>query len=118
MRPSEASVDVTDTHNAEVTGIAWVRPRLSSRPRTPVGQQRGFGELPPRAVVPRQGGRAPRCVRRSVRDCHLPCLWLGLSLPMRGGYADHIHLWADGIRARASESETISNRAASRAACQ
>ena len=29
---------------------------------------------------------------------------------MRGGYADHIHLWADGIRARASESETFLNR--------
>ena len=35
------------------------------------------------------------CLQRSARDRHPPRWWLGLSLPMLGSYADHIHLWED-----------------------
>ena len=33
------------------------------------------------------------CDRFHPRNRHPPRSWLGLSLPMHGSYADHIHLW-------------------------
>jgi len=68
--------------------------------------------------------RPQRGRHRIARECsaqhrHPPRSWFVLSLPTRGSYADHIHLWGGRRRGRSERvRDDPEPGVASRAACQ